>query len=202
MLPLSWRGKFANGAATAAMAFAFNSELSRDRMPEYRTKAWAGRQAEMMNRGGGNWVADPIGNGQWNVKDRSRAANEAAGLTTDETRSAGGGVSGQGFLGVIGTSVSARGAVSSTGRSCTVVEWCLQFGLGLSAGGGFSGNLSLGDLETGETFSLGIFAVGGQGMIGSGSLDLTNPGVNLDLKTLFGGGYSGGIQWCRTGTEC
>ena len=195
-------GKFANGAATAAMAFAFNSELSRDRMPEYGTKAWAERQAEMMNRAGGNWVADPIGNGQWNVKERSRAANEAAGLTTDETKSAGGGVSGQGFLGVIGTSVSARGAFSSTGQRCTVVEVCFQFGLGLSAGGGVSGNLTLDDLETGETFSLGIFAVGGKGMIGAGSLDLTSPGVNLDLKPIFGAGYSGGIQLCRTGTEC
>lgn len=192
--------KFANGAVTAAMGFAFN-QLTQLNRHEHGSKAWAMREAELS---GGRMAAVeiPRGSGRWNVLSVDDAARYAARLPTDSNISGQTGGSFHGFGGVIGMSSAWRTGLDSAGNACSTVEVCLQFGFGLSFGIGPSTTISASEFTVGRDENFGAFGNFGKGILGGASLDVTSPAGTADLRTQLGAGASGGIQWCMTETEC
>lgn len=181
-------GSFANGAATAAMAYAFNQ----------MTQANARQQAKQLNAGSRKkWAAVPMEDGTWNVMMVDDAAQRAAGLNPDTggMASGSGQVGASGFFLAGGISVSTGVSVDTSRNTCAYYSVCLQAGLGLGAGAGGGGSLSVSEVKPGVSWPKGPFIFGGAGLFGSGSADLVGQGGSLDIAGPgFGGG--GGYQWC------
>jgi len=186
------------------MSYAFNQLSGPSNPHEAGTEAWARREAELLTASGRHTVARefPEGSGNWNVIDADKASAMAAGLAVDEAQSFSGGAEAQGFLGFIGTSVSYQRGIDSGGRSCSIVQWCVQFGAGALYGVGPTSSVTAADLSPGRSSSWGIFGAKGFGAIGGGSIDFSQPGMQLDLNTKIGKGAAAGVQWCERGISC
>lgn len=140
---------FANGAVTAAMAYAFNQMTQRD----------ASQQAEQLNnsRGPHKWTAVPLEDGTWNVMKIDEAAQRAAGLNPDTggVASGSGQVGASGFFLAGGASVSAGVVADTNGNTCAFYSVCLQAGVGLGAGAGGAGALSVSEVQPGISWPEG-----------------------------------------------
>jgi hypothetical protein len=102
------------------------------------------------------------------------------------------------FLGFVGVSGFSGFTFDRQGTTCLVTTICAQLGLGAFAGYGGAGTVGVGEpLEEGSKTTVGLFAVGGVGSVGGGSLDVNRASLSLGKGFIGEGlGGAGGIQLC------
>lgn len=103
-----------------------------------------------------------------------------------------------------GGSASATAGIDSDGKVCFQFTTCGRIGPGESLGGGIDLSIGEGTFCEGNSTSGGIFAEGGTGYFGSGSVDYGTEGSSSTTGVKLGGGYGGaaGTQACVTRTWC
>jgi RHS repeat-associated protein len=115
-----------------------------------------------------------------------------------------GGFGGSFQYGGVGASASGTLGFDTSGQICVQVTTCGRLGPGISAGATFNASIGEGNFCEGNSLSGGLFAEGGAGPFGGGSIDAGAGGASgsFNFKGGYGGGASGGAEACITRTKC
>ncbi len=113
------------------------------------------------------------------------------------------GAGGSFHVGPVGLGATTSIAGDTTGRICIVTQICGTFGMGIFGNVGISGGIGTGALCEGASPSGGLFAEGGAGIAGSGSITTDGNGETIGKGIVgIGGGGAGGIINCQLRTIC
>jgi len=115
---------------------------------------------------------------------------------------AGGGIA----IGPVGGSATSGVIFDTNGRRCVFSRICGRFGIGAYIGGGVSGSAGVTStgLCSGKFSTLGVFAAGGLGLAGSGSLSFSKNGAFSGARGIAGAGVgiAGGLEFCEITLIC
>jgi RHS repeat-associated protein len=209
----------ADGSIAQRMDYDVWGNVTNDTNPGFQPFGFAGgiydQHTQLTRFGARDYDAET---GRWTVKDPIRfdagdeniyayAYNDpinyidVTGLATVS-----GGVGGSFQYGGVGASGSISVGIDSDFNVCLQIQTCARLGPGVSAGAGFNLSAGQGNFCEGNSLTGGVFAEGGDGIFGSGSIDAGKGGVagplGLNLKGGIGGGAAVGAQSCVTRTIC
>ena len=103
-----------------------------------------------------------------------------------------------------GASSSVSVGFDSSGNECIQFTTCARMGPGESAGVTVNFTVGRGNFCEGNSATGGVFAEGGAGLFGSGSIDYGTSGASATggIDIGIGGGAAVGTQVCMTRTWC